>query len=87
MDLEIDVGVRSTFLFVPERYNVSMDLINELKKKGFQIGVHGLKHDGKLFKSFSHFKKRAVRINEYLKSWGTKGFSSPSMHHKLLEIS
>jgi hypothetical protein len=45
--------------------------------------VHGLKHDGKLFNSRKTFNKRAKRINHYLKTWQSIGFTSPCMHHNL----
>lgn len=81
--LEEKLGFRSTFNFVPERYGeISLDLINELKKRGFSVGVHGLKHDGKLFFSKKIFTQRAEKINKYLKEWQCHGFSSPSMHHQ-----
>jgi hypothetical protein len=79
-DLEERMGCRSQFNFVPERYgNVDAALLNELKRRGFGIGVHGLRHDGKLFTSKVIFNERAARINQYLKNWGTKGFTTPSM--------
>ncbi len=83
MSIEKDLGFRSSFNFVPERYKVSQILINEILDNGFGVCVHGLKHDGKLFSSRKEFKKRAVRINHYLEKWGTRGFTSPSTHHKL----
>ena len=81
--LEEKMGFRSSFNFVAERYTVSQTLLNTLTTKGFEIGVHGLKHDGKLFSSREIFKERAIRINHYLKSWKANGFYSPSMHHNL----
>lgn len=81
--LERDMGFRSSFNFVPERYTVSPDLRSCLVRNGFEIGVHGLKHDGKLFRSKRMFLSRAPQINRYLQSWNCKGFSSPSMHHNL----
>ena len=67
------MGFRSSFNFVPERYGeISLDLLRELKQRGFGIGVHGLKHDGKLFSSKKIFDERAPRINAYLKKWGTR---------------
>jgi hypothetical protein len=79
-DIEEALGFRSSFNFVPERYGViSLDLLGELKQRGFGIGVHGLKHDGKLFSSKKIFDKRASQINAYLKKWGTQGFTAPSM--------
>ena len=83
MDLEESLGFKSSFNFVPERYIVSQSLRDEIISRGFEIGVHGLKHDGKLFKSKKIFNKRAERINHYLKEWGADGFTSPSMHHNL----
>jgi hypothetical protein len=65
---------------VPERYGVvDVGLLDELKRRGFGIGVHGLKHDGKLFSSKKIFDARTPRINAYLKKWGTQGFTTPSM--------
>ena len=86
MDMEIDLGFRSSFNFVPERYRVSKELRTRLKEHGFEIGLHGLKHDGKLYSSKAEFQKRAIRINELLKEWGAVGFRSPSMHHNLAWI-
>jgi len=83
MDLEERLGVRSTFNFVPEKYQISRQLLEDIKSRGFEIGVHGLKHDGKLFASRETFLERAKRINQYLADWGTHGFSSPSMHRNL----
>ena len=83
MEIEETLGFRSSFNFVPEGYNVSRTLLRDLKNRGFDVGVHGLVHDGKLFSSRQIFDKRAKRINEYLKEWGTTGFTSPSMHHNL----
>jgi hypothetical protein len=82
--IEERMGFRSSFNFVPERYGrISLELLGELKRRGFGIGVHGLKHDGKLFLSRPVFDRRAPRINAYLRQWGTRGFTSPSMHHNL----
>jgi len=81
--LEAEAGFRSSFNFVPERYTVSADLRNSLVSKGFEVGVHGLKHDGKYFNSRRIFLERAERINGYLKAWGAVGYRSPSMLHNL----
>jgi hypothetical protein len=91
-ELEEGLGFRSSFNFVPEKYRVSLDLVENLKSRGFEVRVHGLRHDGKLFFSRKVFERRAQRINFYLRQWGATGFTSPSMHHNLawlhaLEIS
>jgi hypothetical protein len=79
-DLEEKAGFRSQFNFVPERYGkIDIDLLDALKSRGFGVGVHGLHHDGKLFRSKEIFDQRAPRINAYLREWGTRGFTTPSM--------
>jgi len=83
MRLEERLGIRSSFNFVPERYQDMPSIRKLLVSRGFEIGVHGLKHDGKLFHSKRIFMKRAKRINQYLQDWKTSGFSSPSMHRNL----
>ena len=83
MQIEMGLGFRSVFNFVPERYRVDSGLRCLLRECGFEIGVHGLKHDGKLYKSKETFKRRADLINKYLKEWNAVGFRSPAMHHNL----
>ena len=83
MELENELGFRSSFNFVPKRYNVSASLRMLLSGNGFEIGVHGLYHDGKYFKSPELFSNRAVLINHYLQEWQSVGFRAPSMLHNL----
>ena len=83
MALEMELEVRSCFNFVPERYNVSAELRQTLQKNGFEVGVHGLKHDGLLYSSYEVFQARAPRINHYLQAWNAIGVCSPASHHRL----
>jgi hypothetical protein len=83
MRLEEELGFRSSFNFVPKRYNVDPVLRATLAARGFEVGVHGLYHDGKLFESYATFQARAEQINQYLSEWRAGGFVSPSSHHRL----
>jgi len=83
MRLEDELGFRSAFNFVPERYAVSETLRNYLTENGWEVGVHDYNHDGKLFKSYEMFKSRLDKINAYLKSWDAVGFRAGAMHHNL----
>lgn len=84
MELEKEMGFVSTFYLVPERdYRVEKELLGNIRENGFDYGVHGLHHDGKLYSSEEEFLRRAVKINSYLKEWNTSGFRSPAMHHNL----
>lgn len=83
MELENDFGFRSAFNFVPKRYDMCARTRRLLAKRGFEVGVHGLSHDGKLFQSKEIFSKRAKEINRYLNEWHAVGFRAPAMHHNL----
>jgi len=81
--MESSLGFRSSFNMVPERYPIPKDLRRSLTGKGFEVGVHGLYHDGKYFESLEIFLARAQKINHYLKEWNAVGFRTPSMLHNL----
>ncbi len=81
--IEKEFGFRSSFNFVPKRYTVTPELQTYLTDNGFEIGIHGLYHDGKLYNSEKIFRERAAKINKYLKDWDAVGFRAPSMHHNL----
>lgn len=84
MNLELKYGFRSCFNFVPEgEYRVPDSVREMLERSGFEVGVHGLEHDGKLYSSKAEFAAKASRIKEYLRRWGASGFRSPLMQHKL----
>jgi hypothetical protein len=84
MDLEMKLGFRSSFNFVPEgEYTVPKELRDFLTANGFEVGVHDLRHDGRLYYSRKDFLANAKKINCYLKEWGAVGFRSGFMHHNL----
>ena len=78
--LEGEYGFRSAFNFVAEGYPLDRGLIEDLRRDGFEIGVHGLRHDGSLFASQVGFLLQAARINEWMLTMGAEGFRSPLMH-------
>lgn len=78
-DIDEEFGIKSSFEFVPERYKIDLGIIEELKKRGFEIAVHGLRHDGKLFNSEKIFAERLSKIERYIEEWGAEGFRSPSL--------
>lgn len=77
-DLEARHGVTSAWYFVPERdYCVDDALVEELRSGGFEVGVHGLRHDGRDL-SRRTFDARAPAMREYAERWGATGFRAPS---------
>ncbi len=84
MRVELELGFRSSFNFVPEGdYRVPVELREELTQNGFEVGIHDLRHDGRLYQSRREFSRRATRINRYLTEWPAVGFRSAFMLHKL----
>jgi len=80
--LEESKGFRSSFNFVAERYRVDIALMEELRARGFEIGLHGIKHDGKKFSSRRVFDQRVRRLAHYRDAWGVEGFRSPATHRR-----
>jgi glycosyltransferase involved in cell wall biosynthesis len=84
MEVDRKWGCRSSFNFVPEgKYRASKELRDELTASGFEVGVHDLRHDGRLYGGRREFAASASRINQYLKEWGAVGFRAGFMFHNL----
>lgn len=82
--LEMSLGFRSSFNLIPEgSYQVDRNLRHWLTGRGFEVGVHDLHHDGKLYRSKAHFQSCANKINHYLKEWNAVGFRSAFMLNNL----
>lgn len=83
-ELETRIGFRSSFNFVPEGdYSLPSELQDWLVQRGFEVGVHDLEHDGRLFSSRLGFERKASRINSYLRDWRASGFRSGFMLRNL----
>jgi glycosyltransferase involved in cell wall biosynthesis/peptidoglycan/xylan/chitin deacetylase (PgdA/CDA1 family) len=84
MELEQKHGFRSCINFVPQgEYKVPDALRKKVAEAGFEVGLHGLEHDGRLYASKASFARKAGRIREYAKNWDAHGFRSPLMQHRL----
>lgn len=82
--MEMSFGFRSSFNFVPEgEYETPRSLRDFLATQGFEVGVHDLRHDGRLFSSRRNFRNLARKINESLAVWEAVGFRSGFMLHNL----
>ena len=78
--VEERLHLRSAWYFVPERdYRVEESLLESLRGSGCEIGLHGLRHDGRDL-SPGIFEKRLPAMREYAHRWGAHGFRSPATH-------
>jgi hypothetical protein len=78
--VEEELGLRSSWNFVPLRYSTPPTLIADLQERGNEVGVHGLYHDGFDLASRERLEERLPAIQEYAARWGAVGFRSPATH-------
>jgi hypothetical protein len=84
MDLDESFGIRSSFQLIPEdRYSLSMPFLQSITSRGFELNIHDLNHDGRLFSSEATFLERASRINQYARAFGARGFRSAVLYRNL----
>jgi hypothetical protein len=84
MEIDHSFGVKALFQIVLERrYSVAPHFLASIHKRGFEINVQDLDHDGRLFGDWDdEFLRRADRINEYARAYGAKGFRAAVLYRK-----
>jgi len=75
---ERELGYRSSWNFVPLRYQVQDQVLDALREEGCEIGVHGLLHDGRDLASQRMLDKRLPMMRKYADRWQAVGFRSPA---------
>ncbi len=75
---EREAGLRSSWNFVPERYDVTTDLLDRVRADGCEVGVHGLRHDGRDLASRRQVRLRSPRMRDFARRWQAVGFRSPA---------
>jgi|SRR5579862_6553222 len=83
MSIDESFGIRSAFQVVPEaRYANEPVFLERFRQRGFEINVHDLNHDGALFGERQEFSRRAALINNYARTFGTRGFRAGAMYRR-----
>jgi hypothetical protein len=83
MDLDQEFGVPASFQIVPEgRYEVPHDLLESMRRRGFEVAIQDLNHDGRLFDSEGEFVRRAALINQYAKEYAAEGFRAAVLYRR-----
>ncbi len=78
--IEEAAGYRSSWNLVPERYRVEDSSVEHLKSVGCEVGVHGLRHDGRDLESLRTLERRLPEMRRWARRWGAVGFRSPATH-------
>lgn len=83
MDINDVFGIKASFQVVPQvRYEVSREYLSSITKRGFEVAVQDLNHDGHLYKNREQFLTRVAKINSYARSWGAHGFRSAVLYRR-----
>ncbi|MDX6473220.1 MAG: hypothetical protein QOK22_2036 [Gaiellaceae bacterium] len=80
--LEERHGYRSSWNLVPERYRTPDELAAELRAAGHELGVHGLRHDGRDLASRRLLERRLPGIRAAAERWGAVGFRAPATQRR-----
>ncbi|MDP9223845.1 MAG: hypothetical protein M3P18_08305 [Actinomycetota bacterium] len=76
-NIETRLGFRSSWNLAAGRYRVADAVVAQLLAEGFEVGVHGLYHDGRDLEG-RYFARRLPTIQEHAHRWAAAGFRSPA---------
>ena len=83
MDIDDSFGIKSAFQLIPEgREEVWRRTAAKMRGRGFEVNLHDLNHDGRLFADKDTFLRQAKRINDYTREFGCDGFRSGAMYRE-----
>jgi hypothetical protein len=81
MDIDEAHGIKASFQIVPEgRYKASFRSLENIRRRGHEVNIHDLNHDGHLFRSRDEFLQKAVKINRHARQFGANGFRSGMLY-------
>jgi hypothetical protein len=84
MDINDEFQIKASFQVVPEkRYDVPDTYLNAIQRRGFEVAVQDLNHDGHLYSERNEFLRRAELIRQYRRKFGATGFRAAILYRNL----
>jgi hypothetical protein len=84
MDINDAFKIKTAFQVIPEeRYSVPVEYLDSIRRRGFEVNIHDLNHDGHLFSKRDLFLTRVKKINEYGQKFHARGFRSAVLYRNL----
>lgn len=84
MDIDDSYGIKASFQVIPEsRYAVGESYLRNIRERGFEVNVHDLNHDGRLFNDYEEFRLRAALVNKHGKAFGAGGFRAAVLYRNV----
>jgi len=81
LDINDSFGVKASFQIVPEeRYAVPPSFLDAIRKRGCEITIQDLNHDGRLFDDKKEFLRRVALIHQYAKEYSANGFRAAVLY-------
>jgi len=77
-DVEQKHGFVSAWNLPLAQYPIDWPRVERLRARGFELGAHGLSHDGRLFRSYQDFARLAPILEQLAQEHSLKGFRAPS---------
>jgi hypothetical protein len=80
LEIERSHGVVSSWNFCGDWYDIPDGTFGMVRAAGGEVGLHGIRHDGRLFATRAAFEEDLPRIRRCMAAWGADGFRSPATH-------
>jgi peptidoglycan/xylan/chitin deacetylase (PgdA/CDA1 family) len=80
LEIERRHGFVSSWNFCAEWYPIPGGVFDAVRAAGCEVGLHGILHDGRLFRDRETFEANLPKIHRYMREWGASGFRSPATH-------
>ena len=80
LEVERQYDIVSSWNFVADWYPIPAGTFDLVRNAGGEVGLHGIKHDGLLFRDRASFESNLPAIHQYLRDWDAVGFRSPALH-------
>lgn len=77
-DLEERYGFRSSWNLPLAQYEIDWNIVERVRARGFEIGAHGLAHDGRMFRSREDFQECKALAERLAREHRMVGFRGPS---------
>lgn len=82
LEIERRHGLVSWWTFCAQWYEIPDGTFDRLRAAGCEIGLHGITHDDRLFRSRADFEAQLPKVQRYLRDWSAEGFRSPALHRR-----
>ena len=80
LELEARHGIVSSWNFCGDWYEIPDGTFERVRAAGCEVGLHGIRHDGRLFSSRETFSTELPKIHRAFEQFGAVGFRSPATH-------